>query len=267
MRPVSRVGVSTQHLRMVLPGGLGWRRCLWCLGSRLDNCASHGLGRRCTVAPIACAEGQAHCCHKNRGRTSFIVSHGLRIERFPTSTLKRKVSSFRGEKIAWGVQEYDDCPFLSVPFLEPSTMERTMRAGDRWWGEVEMSYANASKIVDWRNIASAAIPCRIPASVPLDGVVIAKREVAPSSAFIIVAVSSSDAVTSAAPAFASNFAWLEFGLRVTARTLWPRSRRPRATAPPCLPVDPMTTTVSFCHVLVSFSCGHDLSDVSSAGAT
>jgi hypothetical protein len=39
-----------------------------------------------------------------------------------------------------------------------------------------------------------------------NGVVIAKREVAPSSAFIIAAVSSSDAATSVAPAFASNLA-------------------------------------------------------------
>src|SRR5438445_3043592 len=94
--------------------------------------------------------------------------------------------------------------------------------------------------------SAAAIPCRVSASVPPNGTVIAKREVAPSSAFVIAAVSSSDATTSAAPAFASNLAWLEFGSRVTARTLWPRSRRPRATAPPCLPVDPVTTTVSFC---------------------
>src|SRR6266851_5066249 len=82
------------------------------------------------------------------------------------------------------------------------------------------------------------------------------------------AVSSSDAATSVAPAFASNFAWLEFGSRVTARTLWPRSRRPRATAPPCLPVDPVTTTVSSCAMFWFLSPdGHDLSDVSSAGAT
>src|SRR2546430_1357142 len=94
--------------------------------------------------------------------------------------------------------------------------------------------------------SAAAIPCRGSASVPPDGTVIAKREVAPSSAFVIAAVSSSDATTSAAPAFASNLAWLELGSRVTARTLWPRSRRPRATAPPCLPVDPVTTTVSSC---------------------
>src|SRR6266581_9083594 len=94
--------------------------------------------------------------------------------------------------------------------------------------------------------SAATIPCFVSASVPPDGIVIAKRDVAPSSAFSIAAVSSSDAVTSVAPAFASNFAWLESGSRVTARTLWPRSRRPRATAPPCLPVDPVTTTVSFC---------------------
>ncbi len=94
--------------------------------------------------------------------------------------------------------------------------------------------------------SAAAIPCRVSASVPPNGVVIAKREVAPSSVFIIAAVSSSDPATSVAPAFVSNFAWLDFGSRVTARTLWPRSRRPRATAPPCLPVDPVTTTVSFC---------------------
>ena len=45
---------------------------------------------------------------------------------------------------------------------------------------------------------AATIPCRVSASVPPNGVVIAKREVAPSSAFIIAAVSSSDAATSAA---------------------------------------------------------------------
>jgi hypothetical protein len=67
--------------------------------------------------------------------------------------------------------------------------------------------------------SAAAIPCRVSASVPPDGTVIAKREVAPSSAFIIAAVSSSDAATSVAPAFANNLAWLEFGSRVTARTL------------------------------------------------
>src|SRR6266702_347304 len=95
--------------------------------------------------------------------------------------------------------------------------------------------------------SAAEMPCSVSACVPpSNGVDIAKREVAPSSAFSIAAVSSSDAVTSVAPAFASNFAWLEFGSRVTARTLWPRSRRPRATAPPCLPVDPVTTTVSSC---------------------
>jgi MFS family permease len=33
---------------------------------------------------------------------------------------------------------------------------------------------------------------------------------------------------------------------------WPRSRRPRATAPPCLPVDPVTTTVS-CLAMFRFS--------------
>src|SRR5450432_1186080 len=95
--------------------------------------------------------------------------------------------------------------------------------------------------------SAAATPCRVSASVPPpNGVVIAKREVAPSSAFVIAAVSSSDAATSVDPALASAFAWLESGSRVTARTWWPRSRRPRATAPPCLPVDPVTTTVSFC---------------------
>src|ERR1700722_9225228 len=92
--------------------------------------------------------------------------------------------------------------------------------------------------------SAAAKPCRVSASALPDGVVIAKREVAPSSAFAIATVSSSDAATSVAPAFASDFAWLELGSRVTVRTLWPRSRRPRATAPPCLPVDPVTTTVS-----------------------
>src|SRR6267142_6289842 len=94
--------------------------------------------------------------------------------------------------------------------------------------------------------SAAAIPCRVSASGPPDGVVIAKREVAPSSAFVIAAVSSSDSATSVAPALASDFAWLELGSRVTARTLCPRSSRPRATAPPCLPVDPVTTTVSCC---------------------
>src|SRR5258708_28972532 len=94
--------------------------------------------------------------------------------------------------------------------------------------------------------SAAAIPCRVSASVPTDGTVIAKREVAPSSAFVIAAVSSRDAAMSVAPAFASDLAWLELGSRVTARTLWPRPRRPRATAPPCLPVDPVTTTVSSC---------------------
>jgi len=60
-------------------------------------------------------------------------------------------------------------------------------------------------------------------------VVIAKSEVAPSSAFVSAAVSSSDAATSVAPASARDLARLEFGSRVTARTLWPRSSRPRAT--------------------------------------
>jgi hypothetical protein len=55
--------------------------------------------------------------------------------------------------------------------------------------------------------------------VPPNGVVIAKREVAPSSAFVIAAVSSNDAATSVAPALASDFAGLELGSRVTARTL------------------------------------------------
>jgi len=67
--------------------------------------------------------------------------------------------------------------------------------------------------------SAAAMPCRISASVPPNRTVIAKREVAPSSAFVIAAVSSSDAATSAAPAFESNFAWLEFGSRVTIATL------------------------------------------------
>ena len=101
--------------------------------------------------------------------------------------------------------------------------------------------------------SATAIPCRVSASVPPDGIVIAKRDVASSSAFLIAALSSSDAATSVAPAFASNFAWLEFGSRVTARTLWPRSSRPRATAPPCLPVDPVTTTVSFCVMFLFLS--------------
>src|SRR5258705_2822465 len=100
--------------------------------------------------------------------------------------------------------------------------------------------------------STAATPCRISASVPPNGVVIAKREVAPSSAFVIPAVSSSDAATSVAPASASNLAWFAFGSRVMARTLWPRSSRPRATAPPCLPLDPVTTPVSFCAMFLSF---------------
>lgn len=89
--------------------------------------------------------------------------------------------------------------------------------------------------------SAAAKPCRTSASVPPNGMVTANSEVAPSSAFVIAAVSSSNAAKSVAPAFAS--AWFELGSRVMARTLWPRSRRPRATAPPCLPVDPMTTTL------------------------
>src|ERR1700722_16460208 len=94
--------------------------------------------------------------------------------------------------------------------------------------------------------SAAAIPSRVSAAVPPYGSVTEKREVAPSSAFLIAAVSSSDAATSEAPAFASAFAWLEFTSRVMARTWWPRSSRPRATAPPCFPVDPVTTTVNFC---------------------
>ena len=50
------------------------------------------------------------------------------------------------------------------------------------------------------------------------GVVIAKREVAPSSAFVSAAVSSSDARTSVTPAFASSLAFAESVLRVMART-------------------------------------------------
>src|SRR5258708_5401382 len=92
--------------------------------------------------------------------------------------------------------------------------------------------------------SAAATPCRVSASVPPDGVVIAKREVAPSRACV-----------SAAPALASDLAWLEFMSRVTARTLWPRLRRPRATAPPCLPVDPAMTTVSSCDMFSSLLLG------------
>jgi hypothetical protein len=68
--------------------------------------------------------------------------------------------------------------------------------------------------------ASAAdVPCRVSACVPpSNGVVIAKREVAPSSAFVSAAVSSSDARTSVTPAFASSLAFAESVLRVTART-------------------------------------------------
>ena len=94
--------------------------------------------------------------------------------------------------------------------------------------------------------SAAAIPRCVSASVSSDGTVTANREVAPSSAFRSAAVSSSDAVMSSAPALASNFAYLEFASRVTARTLCPCARSPRATAPPCLPVEPVTTTVSFC---------------------
>src|SRR6266850_1674112 len=103
--------------------------------------------------------------------------------------------------------------------------------------------------------SAAAIPCRVSASVPPDGVVIAKREVAPSRACVSAAVSSSDAATSVAPALASDLAWLEFVSRVTARTMWPRSRRPRATAPPCFPVDPLMTTVSSCDMFSSLLLG------------
>src|SRR5437867_2658992 len=78
--------------------------------------------------------------------------------------------------------------------------------------------------------AAAATPCRVSASVPPNGVVIAKREVAPSSAFVIAAVSSSDAA------------------------LFTRGAR-----------DDDGKLLR--HVLVPFSCGHDLSDVSSACAT
>src|SRR5450631_257835 len=102
--------------------------------------------------------------------------------------------------------------------------------------------------------SAAATPCRVSLSVPPpNGVVIAKREVAPSSASAIAAVSSSDAATRVAPALASDFAWFELGSRVTARTLWPRSRRPRATAPPCFPVEPVTTTVSSCAMFWNLS--------------
>jgi hypothetical protein len=53
---------------------------------------------------------------------------------------------------------------------------------------------------------------------PSNGVVIAKREVAPSSAFVSAAVSSSDAWTSVTSAFESSLAFAEAVLRVTART-------------------------------------------------
>jgi len=66
---------------------------------------------------------------------------------------------------------------------------------------------------------AAEMPCRVSACVPpSNGVVIAKREVAPSSAFVSAAVSSSDARTSVTPAFASSLAFAESVLRVTART-------------------------------------------------
>ena len=67
--------------------------------------------------------------------------------------------------------------------------------------------------------SAAEMPCRVSACVPpSNGVVIAKREVAPSSAFVSAAVSSSDARTSVTPAFASSLAFAESVLRVTART-------------------------------------------------
>jgi hypothetical protein len=67
--------------------------------------------------------------------------------------------------------------------------------------------------------ASAEMPCRVSACVPpSNGVVIAKREVAPSSAVVSAALSSSDARTSVTPAFASSLAFADSVLGVTART-------------------------------------------------
>src|SRR5258707_8901348 len=104
--------------------------------------------------------------------------------------------------------------------------------------------------------SAAATPCRVSASVPPpNGVVIAKREVAPSSAFVIAAVSSSDAATSVAPAFVSDFAWLELGARVTARTLGPRSRRRRNGAALFTRGSRDDDGELLRHVLVPFSCG------------
>src|SRR5258708_2054357 len=110
--------------------------------------------------------------------------------------------------------------------------------------------------------SAAATPCRVSASVPPRiGVVIAKREVAPSGVVVSAAVCSSDGARSVARAFASDIDWVELGSRVTARTLWPRSRRPRATAPPWLPVDPVTTTMSWCAMFCFLSTVHSASDV------
>jgi hypothetical protein len=67
--------------------------------------------------------------------------------------------------------------------------------------------------------SAAEMPCRVSACVPpSNGVVIAKRELAPSSAFVSAAVSSSDARTSVTPALAISLAFADSVLRVTART-------------------------------------------------
>jgi|HubBroStandDraft_6_1064221.scaffolds.fasta_scaffold420616_2 hypothetical protein len=117
--------------------------------------------------------------------------------------------------------------------------------------------------------SATAIPCRVSASVPPDGIVIAKRDVASSSAFLIAALSSSDAATSVAPACASDFAWLELGSRVTARTLWPRSSRPRATAPPCFTRGSCDNnrTVSFCVIFCFLSPAVRPAAASATGTT
>jgi hypothetical protein len=79
-------------------------------------------------------------------------------------------------------------------------------------GEDEMDACNLGA-------SAAEMPCCVSACVPPpNGVVIAKKEVAPSSAFVSAAVSSSDARTSVTPAFARSLAFAESVFRVTART-------------------------------------------------
>ena len=56
---------------------------------------------------------------------------------------------------------------------------------------------DSTRMVTWLAASAAEMPCRVSACVPpSNGVVIAKREFAPSSAFVSAAVSSSDARTS-----------------------------------------------------------------------